>query len=85
MILGHDKGTEKGFKGGNFWEIYLYMSHIIMAENQRLLIEISASSFCYKMNAFELLTYQDKVCNVLALECDITPHKGYCIDLYYFL
>ena len=28
------------------------------------------------MNAFELLTYQDKVCNVLALECDITPHKG---------
>jgi hypothetical protein len=28
------------------------------------------------MNAFELLTYQDKVCNVLALECDITPIKG---------
>jgi hypothetical protein len=47
-----------------------------MAENQRLMIEISRSSFCYKMNAFELLTYQDKVCNVLALECDITPHKG---------
>ena len=61
------------------------LADIIMAENQRLLIEISRSSLRYKMSAFDLLTYQDNICNVLALECDITPQKWYCIDLYYFL